>query len=221
MGTKYLFLLRLVDAFRVEAPPTSIALSPTGDFLCSTHIDDLAVYLWSNRTLYSHVSLRPLPSNHIPIFNTDLPLTTSPGDEEEFDKLEAEEPLAADTEDGGKVGKMAEDIASACSPLEEGLVTLSNLPKSRWHNLQQLDIIKLRNKPKEPPAKPKQAPFFLPTVTGLQPKFITDVAGDDGDLELAKLREEGASRIINLGALMPLTEFQKCLLQCGRHEECK
>ena len=29
------------------------------------------------------------------------------------------------------------------APLREGLVTLSTLPKSRWHNLSQLDIIKV------------------------------------------------------------------------------
>ena len=28
-----------------------------------------------------------------------------------------------------------------------------------------------RNKPKDPPRKPKSAPFFLPTVAGLAPKF--------------------------------------------------
>lgn len=29
----------------------------------------------------------------------------------------------------------------------------------------------MRNKPKEPPKVPKAAPFFLPTIPGLQPKF--------------------------------------------------
>lgn len=29
----------------------------------------------------------------------------------------------------------------------------------------------MRNKPKEPPKVPKAAPFFLPTVAGLDPKF--------------------------------------------------
>ena len=37
----------------------------------------------------------------------------------------------------------AKDKASATSPLAAGLVTLSSLPKSRWHNLQNLDIIKV------------------------------------------------------------------------------
>jgi len=29
-----------------------------------------------------------------------------------------------------------------------------------------------RNKPKDAPRKPKSAPFFLPTVAGLTPKFV-------------------------------------------------
>lgn len=100
-------------------------------------------------------------------------------------------------------------------PLSEGLITLSNLPKSRWHNLQQLDIIKQHNKPKDPPKQPKQAPFFLPTVPGLQPKFTA--AADD---EIPVLEGVG-SKILNLGKLVPLSEFQKTLLQSTNAEECK
>lgn len=100
-------------------------------------------------------------------------------------------------------------------PLSEGLITLSNLPKSRWHNLQQLDIIKQHNKPKDPPKQPKQAPFFLPTVPGLQPKFTA--AADD---EIPVLEGVG-SKILNLGKLVPLSEFQKTLLQSANAEECK
>ena len=207
----FVMYFRLLDAFCVEAPPTSIALSPSGDFLCSTHVDDLAIYLWSNRTLYSHVSLRPLPSDHTPSI-CELPHTTI-SEDEECAQEEADDDKDRD-DDGADV--MKNYCMERSNPLEEGLVTLSNLPKSRWHNLQQLDIIKQHNKPKEPPAKPKQAPFFLPTVAGLQPKFVTD----DGTKDLAGLKE-GASRIVNLGALVPLTQFQKSLLECGRLEECE
>merc|ERR1711860_222308 len=55
--------------------------------------------------------------------------------------------------------------------ISDELVTMSLLPNSRWQNLLHLDIIKQRNKPKRPPRVPKAAPFFLPTVPGLQPKF--------------------------------------------------
>ena len=101
-------------------------------------------------------------------------------------------------------------------PLADGLVTLSTLPKSRWHNLQNLDIIKLRNKPIEPPKQPKQAPFFLPTLPGIEPKFIP--AAEDEEIPSS---ESGGSRILNLGKLQPLSEFQKCLEQCVSTKHCK
>ena len=50
--------------------------------------------------------------------------------------------------------------------VEDNMVTLANLPEARWQNLLHLDVIKARNKPKVAPEKPKNAPFFLPTVTG-------------------------------------------------------
>ena len=50
----------------VDSPVTSVALSPRADFLVTTHIGDLGVYLWSNMTLYKHVSLHPLPADFEP-----------------------------------------------------------------------------------------------------------------------------------------------------------
>ncbi|XP_053552265.1 WD repeat-containing protein 36-like, partial [Bombina bombina] len=77
-------------------------------------------------------------------------------------------------------GETNEDIMEYESPeqLGEQLVTLSLLPDSRWRNLLNLDIIKQRNKPKEPPKVPKSAPFFIPTLPGLVPRFATDVGED-------------------------------------------
>ena len=40
------FHFRLIDYFLVESPATSIAFSPTGDFLATSHVDDLGIYLW-------------------------------------------------------------------------------------------------------------------------------------------------------------------------------
>lgn len=48
------------------------------------------------------------------------------------------------------------------------LVTLSGFPSSRWANLPQLQLIKERNKPIEPPKKLKNAPFFLPGNDSLE-----------------------------------------------------
>lgn len=52
-------------------------------------------------------------------------------------------------------------------PITNDLVVLSDMPRTHWHNLAYLDIIKMRNKPIKPPEKPKSAPFFLPALNNL------------------------------------------------------
>uniref|UniRef100_A0A8C2FXE6 WD repeat domain 36 n=1 Tax=Cyprinus carpio TaxID=7962 RepID=A0A8C2FXE6_CYPCA len=144
----------LVDCFLVDAAAVSLSMSPTGNFLASSHVDGLGIYLWSNNTLCSMVSLRPLSADYEP---TVIMLPgTCPNTEEE-------EVLDADS------SEMLEYISPA--QLDEHLVTLSLLPDSRWKNLLHLDIIKKKNKPKEPPKLPKAAPFFIPTIPGLVPQF--------------------------------------------------
>uniref|UniRef100_A0A8C7DLY7 WD repeat domain 36 n=1 Tax=Oncorhynchus kisutch TaxID=8019 RepID=A0A8C7DLY7_ONCKI len=103
----------LVDCFLVDSAAVSLTMSPTGDFLASSHVDSLGIYLWSNNTLCSMVSLCPLPSDYEPTVIM-LPGTCPNQDEEgeEDDDLKSEQP-----------------------------VTLSLLPDSRWKNLLHLDII--------------------------------------------------------------------------------
>ena len=64
----------MIDYFEVDAAVTSLSLSPTGDFLATAHVDDIGVYLWSNMTLFTFVSLRPLPEDYEPGV-LDLPTT--------------------------------------------------------------------------------------------------------------------------------------------------
>lgn len=39
----------LVDCFLVAAAPVSVSMSPTGDFLATAHVDNLGIYLWSEK----------------------------------------------------------------------------------------------------------------------------------------------------------------------------
>lgn len=55
--------------------------------------------------------------------------------------------------------------------LDGDLVTLSLLPRSRWQTLLNFEVIQQRNKPKEPPKEPEKAPFFLPTLPGVESRF--------------------------------------------------
>ena len=55
-----------MDCFVLDEPVTSLDMSPLGEYLVTTHVDNLGIYLWSNMTLYTHVNLRPLPENFEP-----------------------------------------------------------------------------------------------------------------------------------------------------------
>ncbi|XP_020893453.1 WD repeat-containing protein 36 isoform X2 [Exaiptasia diaphana] len=192
---------RLLDCFLVKSPTTSLAMSPTGEYLATAHVDDLGIFLWSNMTLYGHVSLVPLPSDYQPTV-VGLPPTSAEQQEENKD-MELDKPIDE---------AIGEDSVSSAmgfkSPdqLSSELITLSLLPQSRWKNLTSLEIIKERNKPKQPPKASKAAPFFLPTETGLVPKFIsTEQETDNTDVT--------SSKLIQFNKLQPQSHFQRILVQ--------
>ncbi|PIO33481.1 hypothetical protein AB205_0155360 [Aquarana catesbeiana] len=103
----------------------------------------------------------------------------------------------------------SEDMMEYESPeqLAEQLVTLSLLSESRWKNLLNLDVIKRRNKPKEPPKVPKSAPFFIPTLPGLVPRFGSETQEEDPQ-----------SKILNLGVLEQKSTFCVQLEEALNHQ---
>ncbi|KAM6902387.1 WD repeat-containing protein 36 [Xenentodon cancila] len=174
----------LVDCFLVAMAPVCVSMSPTGDFLATAHVDNLGVYLWTNKSLCGPVGLRPLPADYQPAVET-LPGVTVE-DEEQEAKSESEE---------------ADDVYQSAEQLGAELVTLSLLPESRWKNLLHLDNIKRRNKPAAPPAAPPTAPFFLPTVPGLTPRFSLPTAGED----------DKQSKVLSWGLLSQRSKFGSAL----------
>lgn len=153
---------RLVDWFAVERPVTSLSFSPTGDFLATVHAGKLGIYLWANRALYSAVAMESI----------EAPLMASM-------------PAAIAEEDSS-------GSAEAEAPLAPGLVTFSNAPKTKWQNLAVLDVIKARNKAREAEKEKVEAPFFLPMLPGLDPKFAAP--------EEVETRERAMSEDITDGA---------------------
>ncbi|KAK2156514.1 hypothetical protein LSH36_211g01051 [Paralvinella palmiformis] len=162
---------RLIDCFLVDGAVTSLTLSPTSDFLVTTHVDDLGVYLWSNMTLYTHVSLKPLPLDY--------------------------EPYTIDMPSSGAISKEA---------IKDDEDELNLYEVASFKSPEQIADELERNKPKEPPKVPKVAPFFLPTIPGLQPQFAP--VGEDEDLNEFHLQTR--SRVIK-GNFQHLSEFVKTL----------
>lgn len=161
-----------VDLFKVDSPCTSLAFSPTGNYLATLHVNNVGIYLWTNKTQFSHVSLKPIKDNE------EVPTLELPGTGVERSiKLDASD---SEEED--------EDIYKLRTQIED-LITFSNLPSSRWKNLFDIEIIKMRNKPKEPPKAPPNAPFFLPTLPGKDIVFdFSSVTPEDG-LKTVKLNQ--------------------------------
>jgi U3 small nucleolar RNA-associated protein 21 len=149
----------LIDAFKT-ATCTSLSFSSTGEYLATTHTGSLGVKVWNNRTLFRHV-----PSQRIDEDDGILDLT----DSTIFDDtnlLVMEEQF---TDGPQPEANQIDEIEQ----LNDELLTLSLVPRSRWQTLLHLDAIRARNRPIEPPKKPEKAPFFLPsalsTVTQLKP----------------------------------------------------
>lgn len=183
---------RLIDCFAVDSAVTSLSMSPTNDFLATSHVGDLGLYLWANRALYSFVSLQPLPEDHRASV-IHMPATAELPDDVDVEDLDED--------------KMQYETAEFKSPeqISEDLITLSQLPTSRWLSLLYLDVIQLRNKPKEPPKVPKSAPFFLPTVAGLQLEFAKPEEQKEGEL----------SKILKKPDLHAASEFGQMLLKAS------
>ncbi|KAF8212057.1 Utp21-domain-containing protein [Mycena galopus ATCC 62051] len=152
---------RLIDAFRPSSVATSISFSPTNDFLATAHVDSVGVYLWANRAQYAEVSFQSVTDDDI----NDVKLPSMQGAAED----EALDALSALT-----VQDTPEDPFSTPPQLDGDLITLTLLPRSRWQTLLNLEVIQQRNKPKEPPKAPEQAPFFLPTLPGVEPRFAPE-----------------------------------------------
>ncbi|XP_033195290.1 WD repeat-containing protein 36 [Bombus vancouverensis nearcticus] len=174
----------LIDIFQVPEACTSLSFSPTGEFLATAHVCNLGIYLWSNRTLYSHISLKGVNKND-PIPTIGLPgsmIEDTVTNEDELTEPEL-------------------DYVSPAQ-LQDNLITMSGLAHSRWQNLLNIDIVRKKNKPKKPPEVPESAPFFLPTIPSLELKF---------DLSSVKDAEVNKKLIIH-PELQNLTLFAKSLL---------
>ncbi|KAG6741133.1 hypothetical protein POTOM_056621 [Populus tomentosa] len=167
-------LARQIDAVHVEVSVTALSLSPNVDVLATTHVDQNGVYLWVNQSMFSGASRIDAYASGKEVVNVKLP------------SLIAVEGSNAENEDTDKsIGKHSVSKEASTFPAfsQQIPVTLSLLPKSQWQSLINLDIIKVRNKPIEPPKKPEKTPFFLPSIPSLSGEILfkprEPVDGDD------------------------------------------
>lgn len=167
----------LIDAMRLPSKCTTISFSPSGEFLATGLDGEVGVHIWTNRTLFTHVSTRQITEN-------EISMVTAPTSSGEGGVAVIEAAAEEQSEDSGH----EETTVPIMDQLSDQITTLSLVPKSRWQTLLHLDVIRARNKPKEAPKAPEKAPFFLPSLGQNQ------VAGSDSTA-LVPLDKEPTSRI--------------------------
>jgi U3 small nucleolar RNA-associated protein 21 len=167
----------LIDAMKLPKKCNTVAFSPSGEFLATGLDDEVGVHIWTNRTLFTHVSTRQITEN-------DIATVTAPTASGEGGVAVVEAAAAAED---AEEEDMDETLVPMMDQLSDKITTLSLVPKSRWQTLLHLDVIRARNKPKEAPKAPEKAPFFLPSVG--QDKTST------ADDSLASFTQDPASRI--------------------------
>jgi U3 small nucleolar RNA-associated protein 21 len=156
-----------VDWLTFSSPPTSLALSPTGEFLATSHVGRLGISLWCDKSFFRMVLLDGSP--HRPSkMNEPCPVAEC---EQESASDHTIPSLLAKVRDVRDNDLCYENDTHDDQPPQAkdfGLITLSGLPPAHWKNLFHLELVKERNKPTEAPQKPPQAPFFLQWRSGLE-----------------------------------------------------
>lgn len=163
----------LVNTLRCQGTPTSVTVAPQGDYIATTHVNSLGIQLWVDQSKFG------------------VPAISTGQNSAEFDKtgVSDDENTEAGSQHESEDDSIPPDLLARTTgkgqsllwvPLSDEIVTLSSKPTSHWTVLSNLQAIKERNKPIDPPKKPVSAPFFLPTVKGLKMEFDTNVVKEDG-----------------------------------------
>lgn len=172
---------KCVDWIKFHKPVTGLAVSPTGEFLATTHVGNVGIFLWANRAFFADVLLDSEPREPVLM---DMPVILNEVDNadelgfgsEKNPQLSVDSHVDEDapTKAADTQSKPAENASGPVEPLDASLITLSTAPRALWQSLFNLELIKKRNKPIEPPKAPEKAPFFLQTARkdDVHPTFV-------------------------------------------------
>ena len=181
----------LINWVTVEKPVTSICFHPNNLFIATTHAMSSGIHIWVNRLLFQNIHLdRATKPKAISMPSTSSQEEKKTG-KDAPDEMDIEaEAVAMDTE------------KKELSAPEEKLVTLSGLARPRWANIPNIDIIKARNKIKKE-APRIEAPFFLATLSSINPTFVAPTSSSDAQKEVPNPNsDEPKSRIIQASSLL-------------------
>lgn len=139
-----------IDGIRLPSVATGVKFTPLGDFLATTHVSGNGISLWTNRAQFHPISTRQVEEDEFA--TTLLPNVSGDGGSSIIDGA-----LDFNEEEDSEFTQLYRSV----DQIDQDLLTLSVGPRSKYQNILHVDIIKQRNKPKEAPKKPENAPFFL------------------------------------------------------------
>lgn len=201
----------LVDAFILRSKCSTLAFSPTGEYLATATEDSFGVDIWTNRSIFSHVPTRHIPSKELlAILTSDSVLAPTSSGEGGLNLITTDN---LDEDDAAEVEEQDLDVDTDLQQLSSELITLSLVPRSRWQNLLHIDLIRQRNKPLEAAKKPEKAPFFLPSLRDVEKGLVpsgTNTAGGSGGNEAEDIERE-RSRVLALTKAGVVSEFTRLL----------
>lgn len=139
-----------IDGAKLESVATNVKFSPNGDLLATTHVDGCGICIWTNRAQFKVISTKIIDEEHFA--KMLLPNTSTTG---------GVSLLEGAFEDNNAEVDMQYNSHQLIEQISSDLITLSLGPKSKLNILLNMDVIRQRSKPVEPPKKPEAAPFFL------------------------------------------------------------
>ncbi|ODV94460.1 hypothetical protein PACTADRAFT_51296 [Pachysolen tannophilus NRRL Y-2460] len=143
-----------IDGFKVPSVVTNLKMSPNGEYLATSHVNSNGINLWTNRSQFKAVSLRHIDDDTL-FQQIALPNASGDGGSSILDGA-FDDNEEGENKDGDHINQY-----ETLDQINSELVTLSLEPRSKFNTLLHIDTIRKRNKPKEAPKKPENAPFFL------------------------------------------------------------
>ncbi|ODQ48963.1 hypothetical protein PICMEDRAFT_14474 [Pichia membranifaciens NRRL Y-2026] len=201
-----------IDGIKLPKVATNLKMSPNGEFLATSHVNDVGISLWTNKSQFKKISTKHIEDED-QFANILLPNVSGEGGSSLIEgALDSDE---VDLEDGMYISP---------ENLNNDLITFSNNSRNKFNSVIYLDSIKQRNKTKEAPAKQDNLPFFL-ELTGLKVgnNAIENEVGKDALEKLNQRQDEEnpTSKLLNLDKNKEYqfeTEFTK-LLRLKKYSE--
>ena len=142
-----------IDGVKLDSVVTDLKFSPNGDLLATTHVNGNGISIWTNRAQFKAISTRTV--NEEEFAKAILPTVSAEGNSSMLAGA------LGNDDDENNEGELS-NVYHSLDQINKDLITLSLGPRNKMNTLLNMDIIKQRSKPTEPPKKPENnTPFFL------------------------------------------------------------